>query len=251
MSTTFRNAGRIRAVCLDIDDTLVDYVRSSRRALTALIGHDDAWASWSRLTDAHYDRYMAGEVDFDTMRWERTREFLVDLGETLDDTEVIARERHRQRVMRDAWCLFDDVLPCIDWLRSSGLRLAAVTNASGQYQRGKLAVVGLTEIFDHIMISGEIGTAKPDPLIFRSACVALGLAPHEVVHIGDRLDLDAAGAQNAGLHGVWLDRHARRACPRRGNPGPVPDGVTVIHSLAELPALLADHLDVDVPVARR
>lgn len=251
VSDTFQKVGRIRAVCLDIDETLVDYVTSSRMALIALMGHDDAWASWSRLTDAHYDRYIAGEVDFDTMRWERTRQFFMDHGEVLDDAEVIDRERRRQNALRDAWCLFEDAIPCVEWIRSSGLRLAAVTNAAGRYQRGKLAALGLTDLFDKIVISGEIGAAKPDPVIFHSACVALGVAPHEAVHVGDRLDLDAVGAHDAGMYGVWLDRFSRRTCPRRGNPGPVPEGISVIGSLSELPALLAGRSHNDVPAVRR
>jgi putative hydrolase of the HAD superfamily len=224
-------AGQIRAVCLDIDDTLVDYVTSSRIALAAVVGNDDAWPLWQRMTEQHVARLISGEFDYETMRRERTRGFFADLGEFLDEAEVIEREQRRMAAMERAWALFDDALPCLEWLRGAGLKLAAVTNASGVHQRVKLAMLGLAEFFDHILIAGELGAAKPDPVIFHTACVALGVAPAEVVHVGDRLDLDAVGARDAGLHGVWLNRSKVR-------PADLPSNVAVISTLTALPELL-------------
>ncbi|APU17179.1 MULTISPECIES: HAD family hydrolase [Actinoalloteichus] len=227
-------SGSIRAVCLDIDDTLVDYETSARSGLTALLGHDDAWPAWRRTTDLHHLRYHAGEVDFDTMRRERTKEFFAGLGEELDDGEAAEREEHRLSCISRTWRLFDDAWPCLEWLKASGLRLAVITNAASLYQRRKLAAVGLIDTFDHLVISEELGIGKPDPMIFHTACEALGVAPSETIHVGDRLDLDASGAVDAGLHGVWLDR--------RGEADRVPVGVSVISSLTELPDLVFPRL---------
>ncbi|AOS65314.1 haloacid dehalogenase superfamily enzyme, subfamily IA [Actinoalloteichus hymeniacidonis] len=226
--------GRIRAVCLDIDDTLVDYETSARSGLTALLGHDDAWPAWRRTTDIYHLRYHAGEVDFDTMRRERTKAFFADLGEELDDSEAAEREERRLSCITRTWRLFDDVWPCLEALRASGMQLAVITNAASLYQRKKLRAVGLIDAFDHLVISEELGIGKPDPMIFHTACEALGVAPEETVHVGDRLDLDASGAVGAGLHGVWLDR--------RGEARRVPVGVSVISSLEELPDLVVPRL---------
>jgi len=232
--------GSIRAACLDIDDTLVDYVASGRAGLAALVGHDRSWAHWARLTELHYDRFIAGEVDFDRMRLERTRAFFAELGEPLSDAEVAVREARRVDAMRGAWRLFDDALPCLHLLRSAGLMLAAVTNAPSAHQRGKLATVGLVDAFDVLVIAEEVGMAKPDPAIFHLACTRLGVRPDQTVHIGDRLDLDALGAVDAGLYGVWLDRAATATA------APVPPGVHVINGLLELPDLIADLAPVEV-----
>ncbi|WP_231950362.1 HAD family hydrolase [Allokutzneria albata] len=225
--------GQIRAVCFDIDDTLVDYVTSSRRGLAALVGHDDAWPLWERVTEMQLARYLTGEVDYETMRRERTRAFFAELGVELADSELAGREELRVQAMRAAWEVYEDVWPCLDWLRAAGLRIAAITNASGPLQRMKIADLGLSEVFDHVIIAGELGVAKPDPAIFHTATVALGLPPEQVMHVGDRLDLDAVGARDAGLHGVWLDRGDSHA--------EVPPGVLAITSLDELPeALVCD-----------
>jgi putative hydrolase of the HAD superfamily len=227
----------IRAVCLDVDDTLVDCMASGRAGLAALLGHDRAWPHWFQLTERHYERFTAGEVDFETMRLQRTRAFFAERGQWLSDAEVQLREAARTSAMRGAWRLFDDVQPCLHLLRSAGLMLAAITNAPSAYQRGKLATVGLIDTFDALVIAEEVSLAKPDPEIFQLTCTRLGVHPHQVVHVGDRLDIDAEGALDAGLRAVWLDRGPAQPCA----PGPsVPrPGVHVINGLLELPGLLA------------
>ncbi|WP_016697878.1 HAD family hydrolase [Actinoalloteichus spitiensis] len=221
---------RVRAVCLDIDDTLVDYCTSARTGLVELLGDDQSWPMWQRTSERHHARYAAGEVDFDTMRRQRTRAFLTDLGRQVDEEEAAAWEQRRLTATERTWTLFDDAVPCLRWLRGAGLRVAAITNAAGAYQRRKLAAVGLDGAFDRLVISGERGVAKPDPLIFHTACAELGVRPEEAVHVGDKVTLDALGARDAGLHGVWLDRSSLS--------DPVPPGISVISGLSELPDLL-------------
>lgn len=227
----------VRAVCLDVDDTLVDHSASARAALRMLLGHDNAWPLWQQVTDQQVVRVVAGEVDSDTMRWQRTKEFFACLGEWLDDGEAMRREDLRVRAMRDGWSLFEDVLPCLEWLTAVGVKIAVVTNASSPYQRTKLANLGVAGFIDEVVIAGELGAAKPDPVIFHTACARLGCRPAEVAHVGDRLDLDAIGARDAGLAGVWLNRTGPIG-------GALPADVSMITSLDLLPELLVCDLDL-------
>jgi putative hydrolase of the HAD superfamily len=221
-------------VCFDVDDTLVDYSHSTLAGLTELVGRDKGWqcsSLWHELTELHHDRFIEGEIDYYTMRLQRTRAFLAELGELPTDDELADRESRRAAAMRRSWQLFDDVEPCLHLLRSAGIMLAAITNAAGLYQRGKLAAVGLVDAFDVVVIAEEVGVAKPDAEIFQLTCRQLRIAPHQAVHVGDRLDVDAIGAVRAGLTGVWLDR---------GDSGqPTPPGVHVINDLTVLPDLVA------------
>nr|WP_092529587.1 HAD-IA family hydrolase [Amycolatopsis arida] len=230
-------------VCLDIDDTLIDFTAAGRRALAALIGRTDMWPLWERITDEHVARVVAGELDYADMHPRRTRCFLEELGVYAELADVLAFESRRKELLRRSWRLFDDVLPCLDWLQAAGVQLAAVTNASGVHQRAKLADLGLARFFDYVAIAGELGVAKPDPVMFHTVCLALGCAPSEAAHVGDKLDTDAVGARDAGLGGIWLDR--------AGTPGDLPTGVHAIHSLAELPELLVcEFARVGVPAPR-
>lgn len=241
--STTQELGHIKAVCLDIDDTVLDNARSSRQGLKALVGNDAAWPVWRRTTEEHYARFIAGELEFDLMCRERTKAFFAAFGEQLSDAEARRREHIRMEAMQRAWCIFDDVVPCLEWLRASGLRLATVTNAPGPYQRKKIASVGLSGAFDAVVISGELGIAKPDRRIFAAACRKLDLRPEEVVHVGDRLDVDATAATQAGMHGVWLNRTDQQGVP--------PRGVRMISGLSELPELVTCDLPATVSVATR
>ncbi|PRX48300.1 putative hydrolase of the HAD superfamily [Prauserella shujinwangii] len=233
----------LRLVCLDIDDTLIDFSAAGRRSLAALIGRIDLWPLWERITDEHVARVVAGELDYGEMHVRRSQAFLAELGALVDATDVLQFEARRKEMLRRSWRLFDDVLPCLEWLAAAGVRLAAVTNASGAHQREKLANLGLLGFFDHVAIAGEVGVAKPDPVMFHSVCVEVGCEPAEAVHVGDKLETDAVGARDAGLGGVWLNRG--------GAAKDVPAGVHVVCGLAELPELLVcEFARVGVPLPR-
>jgi putative hydrolase of the HAD superfamily len=223
----------IRAVCLDIDDTLIDFTATARQALCDLIGRDDMWACWQRTTDEHVARVVAGDLSYEQMHQERTKAFFADLGALLDDELVADLELLRSTRLRASWRLYDDTLPCLDWLRAAGVRLAAVTNASGSHQRAKLDRLGIGRFFDTVVIAGELGAAKPDPVIFHTACARLGVPVEATMHVGDLLEADALGARDAGLHGVWLDRSLTASHELRTGAG-----VHVIDTLANLPELL-------------
>ncbi|WP_051116560.1 HAD family hydrolase [Amycolatopsis nigrescens] len=235
----------LRLVCLDIDDTLIDFSAAGRRALCALIGRADMWPLWEYVTDSHVAMVVAGQLEYRLMHHRRTQCFLAELGVLMDAEEVATFEVRRKDLLRRGWRLFDDVLPCLDWLVAAGVQLAAVTNASGAHQRAKLADLGLARFFDHVAIAGEIGVAKPDPVMFHSVCLTLGCDPVEAVHVGDKLDTDAVGARDAGLGAVWLDRSAADTNPD------MPSGVHVVNGLDELPELLvSEFARIGVPAQR-
>ncbi|WP_028661703.1 HAD family hydrolase [Saccharomonospora saliphila] len=230
-------------MCLDIDDTLIDFSAAGRRSLERLVGRTDLWPLWERVTDEHVSRVVAGELEYATMHARRTRAFLAELGVAVQRPEAEEFEARRKELLRANWRLFDDVLPCLEWLTAAGVRLAAVTNASGDHQRDKLDGLGLGRFFDHVAIAGEMGVAKPDPVMFHDVCSTLGCDPAQAVHVGDKLRTDAAGARDAGLVGVWLDRS--------GSAAVVPSGVHVVASLAQLPELLvSEFARVGVPSPR-
>lgn len=220
---------RVRAVCLDVDDTLVDFGGAALAALEHVLGAPVDGALWQELTEHHYGRYLAGEVDFPTMQLERLAAVHEATGRPVptDLDEVDAR---RLVELRARLRLFDDVVGCLAALRADGLALAVVSNSDGPHQRAKLAAAGLEGAFDAVVVSGEVGVAKPAPEIFLRAGSELGVVPAEMVHVGDKLDTDARGARDAGLHGVWLDR--------AGVGGALPERVHRVRGLDEVAGLV-------------
>jgi len=221
---------RIRGVLFDVDDTLVDSERAIR---TAIGGHLDelglpsgptALAHWAELAEFHFSRYLAGELTFGQQRRERVRAMM---GRLMTDEEADEWILGYVRRIESAWAPFPDALSSVESL--TDLRLGVVTNTETWYQRAKLEQVGLLDRFRCLIGTDTVGVPKPQPEIFHAGCAALDLDAGETVYVGDRLQVDAIGARDAGLVGVWLDR---------SGAGRAPAGVHVITSLEELPDVL-------------
>jgi putative hydrolase of the HAD superfamily len=122
---------------------------------------------------------------------------------------------------------YPDAAPALRELRSAGVRLVVVSNWDVSLHE-RLEETGLAPLVDAAVASAEFGRAKPDRAIFEHALSLAGAAPHEALHAGDSPDADVSGALAAGLRAVLVARDGAPAAP---------DGVPVVRSLAELPAL--------------
>jgi putative hydrolase of the HAD superfamily len=109
-------------------------------------------------------------------------------------------------------------------------RLAVVTNGTSQAQRGKLDRLGISGYFEHVLVSEEVGSKKPEPAIFQRLIEAWPLAPGAIAFVGDDVSKDVLGARAAGLVPVWISRDA--SWP----PGSAPP--LQIRDVLELEALL-------------
>jgi len=127
----------------------------------------------------------------------------------------------------EAWRIFDDVLSTLEELATKGVRLGVISNWDERL-RGLLRRLKLDGFFETIVVSCEVGFAKPSPVIFAQAAEKLGLPPESILHIGDSFEMDVQGARSAGLKALRLVRAAR---PR--------SDAEAIHSLAGLPASMA------------
>ena len=88
-------------------------------------------------------------------------------------------------------------------------RLAMLTNGAPRVQRDKIEAVGLEQYFDVVVISGEAGIGKPDAGVFELMLSHLGVEASAAVMVGDSLGRDIAGARNAGLGTIWVNRTGR------------------------------------------
>ncbi|WP_326600491.1 HAD family hydrolase [Streptomyces sp. NBC_01803] len=191
-----------------------------------------ALARWRVVMEEQYGRYLAGEQSFVAQRRERSRAFL---GEVLSDAEADAWFARYLAHRGDADGLFPDVLPALTAL-TPGYRHGLLSNSDIGHQDRVLRGLGIRDRFEVLVCSDQLGHAKPAPEAFLAACEAMGLPPGAVAYVGDRPDTDAAGADAAGLYGIWLDRTGDGAA-HRGL------GLRRITGLAALPALLRSLAD--------
>ncbi|MFX0061519.1 MAG: HAD family hydrolase [Candidatus Hermodarchaeota archaeon] len=100
-----------------------------------------------------------------------------------------------------------DAIPVLQTLQSHK-SLALISNFDHPpHIHSLLSTLNLTEFFDIIIISGEVGVRKPDPRIFSLALEATNLQPTEVVYVGDTLKDDVQGARAAGIFPVLIQRN--------------------------------------------
>ncbi len=115
-----------------------------------------------------------------------------------------------------AWTPLPDAIDTVRWLRDSGRRLALLTNGGGPAQRKKIVRFGLAELFDVILIEGELGFGKPDERVYHRALAALRRAASEAWMVGDNLEWDVGAPQKLGISGVWIDVRGR-GVPEHGH----------------------------------
>jgi FMN phosphatase YigB (HAD superfamily) len=86
-------------------------------------------------------------------------------------------------------------------------RLAVVSNFDyAPTPRGILAREGIAGLFDAVLVSAEVGWRKPEAAIFHAALEQLGIGPDQALFVGDRLEIDVAGAQGVGMRAAWINR---------------------------------------------
>ncbi|NKI42199.1 HAD family hydrolase [Streptomyces physcomitrii] len=235
----------IEAVVWDIDDTLFDYAGADTAGMRAhlaaegVLDHHEsataALAEWKRITQVHWARCEAGETDFLGQRRDRVREFL---GTRLDDGQADAWFERYVVHYEAAWSLFPDSLPALDAL-TGHYRQAVLSNSALPNQEYKLRTLGVRERFEAVLCAVELGVAKPEAAAFLAVAEALGLPPERIAYVGNEPDIDARGARDAGMLGIWLDR--------LNSPLPTPSGVRRISTLGELQALLGGHTRFGAP----
>lgn len=138
---------------------------------------------------------------------------------TAELADAYVHERRRE------YTLYPDAQTTLEALHGR-VGLGLVTNGPADLQREKIARTGLARWLDVIVISGEVGTGKPDPVVFHRAVDAIGVVPSEAVMVGDAPERDLAGARAAGMRAVWMNRHSRPV------PSPAPDWV--VRELSDL-----------------
>lgn len=237
---------RLRAVTFDATGTLIraprlgDLYREVFRRHGLAVAADAAevgevvrrvWQEMACVTDGSTDRFST-HPEGARGWWRRFAERVAEHLGVGEPSPFATAELYERFGRPDAWEAFPDARPALEELRERGLALAVVANWDERLPR-VLEGLRLAELLDAVALSAEVGYEKPDPRAFLAALARLGMAPEEAAHVGDRRREDVEGAAALGMTAVLLDRRGETAAP----PEPAS---AVVHSLAELPALLAD-----------
>jgi putative hydrolase of the HAD superfamily len=225
----------ILALTLDLDDTLWPVLPALERADQAVDAwlrrhHPEVARAWPIAAMRALRMQVAAERldlahDFTRQRQLTLQQAFAACGvdeapiETLWEIYFAARNSVE---------LYPDSLPALQRI-TARWPLASLTNGNADLQR-----IGIHAHFAHHVCARDSGVAKPDPRIFLAAAERLGVAPGQILHVGDDPAMDMAGARDAGLRTAWINRE--------GLPWPAALGQPPELNLRDMTAL-ADWLD--------
>lgn len=231
--TTDFDLDRIRAITLDLDNTLWAIDPVIQRAESTLwswleqnyprIPEEFSPETLVEMRDAVVGEFRERSHDFRFLRKKVLERVAVDAGYTKELVEPAFAVFDRARNDVE---LYPDVLAGLEQLAAS-FKLVALTNGNAN-----LDVIGIGHLFDDVVSAAEAGFAKPARQIFDQAIVRSGVSRKEILHVGDHPETDIKGARDAGLYTAWINRDGAEW------PAEIPEPHAVIRTIPELHDLL-------------
>lgn len=227
----------IKAVCFDLDNTLLDRDKSLHSFL------EDQYARLNMFHHVEKDLYMNRFIELD------------DRGNVWKDTvyETLIRECNLEghtveELLSDYLLHFQHhciplgpVKEVLRELRAKGILIGVISNGYHQFQSDNLKALSIHLYAHTILISESEGMRKPDKRIFQSIAGKMGVQVEECAFVGDHPINDVKGAKDAGMNSIWL----------RGDGYSVPDHAdAIIDQLPELMGVLRN-LGVERPTLTR
>lgn len=199
---------KIKAVLWDLDDTLYSRVNAARcvfplmfKELLYVGRSDEEIEEMADFMKANFKRNSVIHEDVFSALFKR---YPPDKPYIREDCVNFYHE-HISKFAKP----FPDVTDIIKSLRKLGIKTAVVTNVAEDRvysQNRKIAALGIGDLFDAIVYSGELGVHKPDRRIFDEAVKLLGVSNKECLFVGDDPISDVAGALSADMEVIWIDR---------------------------------------------
>jgi len=215
-----QDLAQIKAVLFDLFDTLIlvrpdrdlseNCLRSVYSFLSANgvnVSYEDFRRVYSAVRKEIYERISRSleEPHFSV----RVSQTLMRLGYNYDASSPIARgaaDAYSDEFMRYVY-LEEDTIRVLQILRERGYKTGVISNFSvPEFVHKILAIYGLRDLLDVIVVSAEINKRKPSPEIFRFALNRLGVSASEAIFVGDTPDTDVRGARNVGMRTALIER---------------------------------------------
>lgn len=210
----------IRAVCFDTAGTLWraepsldERVAAACKSAGGEVRGNEVHYQRTRLGDELQPRYSQGHCRSEAQADAYWQEFYTLLLQALavpaEHLPRLAGELRAMQFNADTYRLYPDVVPLLTRLREqSDLHLGVIANREGP-EHELLNRFELGGLFHSCTLSSEEGTEKPESRIFRLAAARAGVAPEELLYVGNDLLEDMTGAVVAGCQAVLVDRSAR------------------------------------------
>ncbi len=197
-----------RFALFDADNTLLDFTRSEREALTDCLRmrglpHDHAVITrYSAINDDHWKMLERGETTREKLRIDRFAVFFREFGFDHDPEKMA--DDYLEALSGKSYPM-DGAEDLIDQI-AGHCRLFIITNGVGVVQNRRFNVTSMAKHFEGVFISEEVGYSKPDKQFFDVVAASIpDFDPSDALVIGDSLTSDIQGGINAGIHTCWFN----------------------------------------------
>ncbi len=198
----------IEFLFLDLDDTILDFKKAEKLAISKTIGSfgvtvtEEILARYHVINKAHWERLERGELTREQVLVNRFGVLFQELGVEVDPT-LCARAYEKN--LSVGHYFLPGAEEAVERL-SKKYRLFLASNGTASVQKGRMTSANLYRFFEKVFVSQEIGFNKPAKAYF-DACFAQipNFHPERAMIVGDSLSSDILGGINAGIRTCWVN----------------------------------------------
>lgn len=199
-------------ILFDLDNTIYDFDAASHYALLhtfdafGIPSDEKHRALYYTINHQCWMDFENGKLDVETLRYLRFELFIKKINATVDPIQMGRRYLH---LLAEADFKIDGAMDLLDTLKPN-YQLAVVTNGLQEVKRPQLSKPEIAQYFEAIIISEEIGVAKPQAGFFDFTFNAIGQPDKsKVIIVGDNLNSDIRGGEDYGIDTCWFNPKAK------------------------------------------
>ena len=199
----------------DVDDTLYEQIAPFENAYKSLFDMDIDMEKFYLLSryysDVKFEVSRNGEMTMDEYHIYRIQEAAKDLGVFLTDEQALNMQKE-YKMNQQKLQMSNVTINILKLARKNNVKLGIITNGPSAHQWSKIKALGVERWIDkeNIIVSGDYSINKPDVRIFEIMQEKLQLPIDSLYYIGDLLENDIVGANNAGWKAIWINRYKKK-----------------------------------------
>ncbi len=197
-----------KLLIFDADYTLFDFDKAEKNALTRVSGDfgkmfdDNHIDLYKQINMSLWKKFEKNEISQNKIKTERFRIFFERAGIEADFHEGADKYLF---YLSQGCCLLPGAGDLILNLKNK-YKLGLLTNGISNVQHPRLENSALSDVFDAVVVSGDVGISKPNPKIFKIVAEKAGFKDKsEMLMIGDSLTSDIKGGINYGIDTCWYN----------------------------------------------
>ena len=200
----------------DVDDTLYEQIVPFENAYKSLFDMNIDMEKFYLLSryysDVKFEASRNGEMTMDEYHIYRIQEAAKDLDVFLTDEQALNMQKEYKKNQQKLQ-MSDITINILKLARKNNVKLGIITNGPSEHQWSKIEALGVERWIDkdNIIVSGDYSINKPDVRIFEIMQEKLQLPNDFLYYIGDSIENDIVGANNAGWKSIWINRYKQKS----------------------------------------